>query len=595
MPFATVNGHPVPPSLSPQQLQLLFPSGILGLRSTSTGEPIFPSSDGSLRLTAGEYYVTGSQPPTQQTAESEGFGESELPLTEATPKSSPAGRGPFATPQLRLTGQKVLKGKLILDRVHEHIALPPIVAAIVDTAEFQRLRMLKQVGSTFYIYPGACHTRFEHSIGVSHLAGLMVKKIARRQPNLEITDRDVECVMVAGLCHDLGHGPFSHLFERIVESIREERGDSRHYCHEDMSIQLVRRIFEKLDRSIFGWGEDDIRFVELLIRGIPPTAPWPNTVGRDKNKRFLAEIVANKRCGIDVDKLDYFLRDSTCCYGRPTVDCHINRLIASCRAMKGSDGEMQICFEEKMAMSLGDIFALRAKLHKHAYQHRVTRAVDLMFSDALVAADPYFTIRGHRGPQRISEAVDDIDGFCLLGDWIFDAIAASPDPHLAPAQRILQRISCRDLYTFAGTATFRDYTRRVDKQEFLEQLLSCFSPEAKAQLSATIIIDFIAINYGSSDTSGTPDDPIKSVSFFNPKSNSTQAYKLSVTKQSPLFRPQLFGERSIILFVRERQFASAVIAAFDIWRASYSHHLIDAVPVSNVPQSPSANKRARED
>ena len=617
--MATVDGIPVPPKLSLRQIQAMLPRGLLGLHDAE-GTPIFPEEDGSLLLTAGRHYFTNDQHSNGNNRASTDRDDVGIPSSIMTPTAgSPhvrfgaqlRGQGLGTqqsdansmlyggSSQLRSKeGRSKPRGKLLLDRVHEHVALSPLVASIVDTPEFQRLRMLKQVGSTFYIYPGACHTRFEHSVGVAHLAGLMVKKIARRQPELEITQRDIDCVMIAGLCHDLGHGPFSHLFERIVTTIRESQGDERAYHHEAMSLKLLRRIISRLNLQSYNWTEEDTCFVELMIEGLPPRKPWPKNVGRPVSKRFLCEIVANKRCGIDVDKLDYFMRDSLCCYGRATVDCHISRLIASCSAMKGADGEMQLCFEEKMAMSLGDIFGLRAKLHKHAYQHRVARAIDLMFADALLEADPYFTVRGGKGQAlRISQAVEDVDGFCLLGDWIFDAIAGSPDPKLCKAQEILRRIHCRDLYSFAGVATLRDYNRKVDTAEFMRDLLSDFSSQAAAEIEPAVVVDTVAINYGSSDTSGAPDDPIKNVSFFNPKSSSQQAHRLSVTKQSPLFRPQQFGEKSILLFVKDKRHVPAVVGAFDLWKASNSHQLIDAVPVSNVPQTPArtASKRSREE
>lgn len=94
--------------------------------------------------------------------------------------------------------------KTINDPIHGHLELDELTVAVVDTPQFQRLRDLKQLGAAYFVYPGASHCRFEHSIGVSHLAGDLVLQIQGRQPELDITTDDVKAVRLAGLCHDLG-------------------------------------------------------------------------------------------------------------------------------------------------------------------------------------------------------------------------------------------------------------------------------------------------------------------------------------------------------------------------------------------------------
>lgn len=197
--------------------------------------------------------------------------------------------------------------RTIHDRIHGHITFEPVLVAVIDTPEFQRLRDLKQLGGTVYVYPGACHTRFEHCLGVSHLAGLMVEHLIQQEGNAyEIDERDRLCLKLAGLCHDLGHGPFSHMFELFVNRVRDLEGKP-HWEHEDASMQLLDHLLATNTINLEAYGlklPEDIAFVKLCISGLRTDAPWPAAeIGRPDTKRFLLDIVANKRNGIDVDKL----------------------------------------------------------------------------------------------------------------------------------------------------------------------------------------------------------------------------------------------------------------------------------------------------
>ena len=94
---------------------------------------------------------------------------------------------------------------LIYDNIHGYIKLSKIALKIVNTPVFQRLRHIHQTGILYLVFPTATHTRFEHSIGTYHLATKLITKIAKKQPELKVTDDIIELVGIAGLCHDLGH------------------------------------------------------------------------------------------------------------------------------------------------------------------------------------------------------------------------------------------------------------------------------------------------------------------------------------------------------------------------------------------------------
>ncbi|ORC90922.1 uncharacterized protein TM35_000073460 [Trypanosoma theileri] len=680
---ALIDGVPVPCVMARNQVLVLFPRGLAGLRACDGSQAfVFPDDDGVVHLTPGAAYTLALQMPTttttryqqqqyqqQQQQEEQNMAKYRCTRQEAgswapivgaprvgtttgsgaveeflfRPPGGPAfsqasypreGMRPPSTrevgyysqnrnnsfnlgkacstveeemrrqtedlsgelfccsPEIRLNERP---GKLIQDRVHEYVFLPMIAIRIADTLEFQRLRTLKQLGTAVYLYPGATHTRFEHSIGVAHLASEMVNHISICQPELGITRADILSVTIAALCHDIGHGPFSHLFEHVVNRIRMAKRPQHLWHHEEMSVRLLRRILSRLNLSSYGLTEEDAHFMELCISGLAPRAQWPNNIGRPPSKRFLVDIVANKRNGIDVDKLDYFLRDSLGCYGRAAVDVHVPRLLSACKVIC-FEGEYQICFEEKMALSLGDIFNVRAKLHKHAYQHRIVKVTDYMVSDVLYEADPYFKIRGKDGQLiRMSECVEDEEGFCQLGDWVWNAIAASGDPQLAKAQSIIKRINERDLYTVVGMALFARYQVRLTEESIQEEILSyCLpmedNPEWRDAVEATLIVSFISITFGSSDDHGIPDDPINHVAFYNPKNMEFGAFKLPKRRMSPLFSPSEYGEKLVIVMVRDRVFMDVVAAAFETWKEHNERHLGVAVPTHNMRKEESPGK-----
>ena len=122
----------------------------------------------------------------------------------------------------------VTRRKQFYDPIHGFVEITPTMLKIIDTSEFQRLRDLKQLGAVQYIYPSATHTRFEHSIGVSHLSGIMAKHLFKNEILPNTTHRVSELIKIAGLIHDIGHGPFSHLYDSQVrhhdEPEHEERG-----------------------------------------------------------------------------------------------------------------------------------------------------------------------------------------------------------------------------------------------------------------------------------------------------------------------------------------------------------------------------------
>ncbi|KAL7676151.1 hypothetical protein ACOME3_002408 [Neoechinorhynchus agilis] len=312
----------------------------------------------------------------------------------------------------------IIDRKIFNDSIHGHIELHPLLVRIIDTVQFQRLRDIKQLSTAHYVYPGACHSRLEHSIGVCHLAGNLIRSLQTRQPELGISERDVLCVEIAGLCHDIGHGPFSHLFEQFVEKVRPHLN----WKHERNSILMLEHLITRNNLrpmfAAYNLHEDDIAFIKSLIdiEGEPRV---------ENEKSFLYEIVANKRTGVDADKWDYFARDCQYLGVRSMFD-H-NRYIKFARVILGDDGQLHIGTREKA--------------------HSVLT----------------FVVNGRH--RTLADSIDDLDVFERLTDNILYLIRNSEDPRLEESRNILRRISERNLYRLIGIAAKSEEDNQVFKSD----------------------------------------------------------------------------------------------------------------------------------
>lgn len=344
----------------------------------------------------------------------------------------------------------VFTTKVFNDPVHGHIELPYLAVRIIDTSQFQRLRNIRQLGTTNYVYHGASHSRFEHSIGVCHLAGELVRLLMIKQPELEISKEDALCVQIAGLCHDLGHGPFSHTFECFVNKMRPERA----WRHEEASVRMLEHLIEANDLipsfRQCNLNLNDIGFIKYLI---DPCKLEVNLNTQYPNKCFLAEIVCNRYSGMDVDKWDYFARD--CFYLNLGTLFDYRRFSKYARVID-VNGELHVGTREKEVNAINGLYITRTMLHRRAYQHPIAKAIEIMLIDALAIANEHFLLNANGKQFRITEAVDAMEAFELLDDRILYFIRLSVEPQLKPAQQLLEQIDRRKLYQFVGIAIAKD-------------------------------------------------------------------------------------------------------------------------------------------
>uniref|UniRef100_A0A3B3RW29 SAM domain and HD domain 1 n=1 Tax=Paramormyrops kingsleyae TaxID=1676925 RepID=A0A3B3RW29_9TELE len=328
--------------------------------------------------------------------------------------------------------------QLVNDPIHGHIELHHLLVRIIDTPQFQRLRYIKH------------HNHFEHSIGVAHLAGQLVRALSERQPGLDISERDKLCVEIAGLCHDLGHGPFSHMFDGMfIPKMRP----GLNWKHEKASVDMFDHMVEVngLKGVMEQYGlklPEDLDFIKEQIAGPlePPSSLSQDQAykGRPESKSFLYDIVANKTNGIDVDKWDYFARD--CHHLGIQNNFDYKRFLKLARVCD-VDGKMHICTRDKEAHNLYDMFHTRHRLHQKAYQHRVVHIIQRMISEAFEKADKFIQISGSDGQMfTLSTAIDDMEAYTKLTDHVFHEILNSTEQNLAEARMILEKIESRKHY-----------------------------------------------------------------------------------------------------------------------------------------------------
>lgn len=439
--------------------------------------------------------------------------------------------------------------KVFNDPIHGHIELHPLLVSIIDTPQFQRLRNLKQLGATYLVFPGACHNRFEHSIGVGYLAGQLVQALNERQPELLITSQDILCVQIAGLCHDLGHGPFSHMYDGMF--IPKVRPDFK-WKHEMASVKMFDYLVKvnKLEEEMEKYGlvlPKDLDFIKEQIagplEGTDPTHKWPYK-GRSDKKSFLYEIVANKRNGIDVDKWDYFARDSYHLGIQNSFD--YRRFLKFARVCE-VQGKKHICTREKEVGTLYDMFHMRNCLHRRAYQHKVGNIIETMITEALVLADPHIQIQGTGGKMfSLSTAIEDMEAYTKLTDHVFEQILYSSSAELAEARGILQNILCRRLYKCVG----QTYPT-VHEDISAAKLLSWAEDVAKSKPSGTDVVfqsqDFV-VNVIHMDYGMKGKNPMNNVHFYC-KDDPNKAIKIRKNQVSKLL-PEKFAEQLIRVYCK---------------------------------------------
>ncbi|KAK7252371.1 hypothetical protein RIF29_36265 [Crotalaria pallida] len=437
--------------------------------------------------------------------------------------------------------------KHLRDNVHGNIFLEP------DNLD-QRLRDLKQLGLTHMVYPGAVHSRFEHSLGVYWLAGKSIDIITKYQGHeLAIERFDVLTVKLAGLLHDVGHGPFSHAFERGFLPL-VLNGST--WSHEEMSVKMIDHIVDKHNIEI---DDELIKKVKEMI-----TSCSQSDQCSQKENKFLYDIVANGRNGVDVDKFDYIVRDSRAC----GLGCSFQpeRLMETMQVV-----EDEICYPAKDYLTTYKLFAIRADLHRTVYAHAKVKAVELMVIDALVKANPHF---------HITSAIHQPSDFWKFDDSILKRIEYSDEPELQESRDLLLRIRRRDLYQYCNEISVPK-ERLHHFPKVTPQDIVCSQTGG-----TTLKEEDVAVSNVKIDLTRGRENPLERIKFFK-EYGSNEKFPIPDDRISHLL-PTSYEDFIVRVYSKKPELVEAVSAAFE----NYQQRMLGMnAQVHNTPNKKKHQKK----
>ena len=381
---------------------------------------------------------------------------------------------------------------------------------------------------------------------------------------IEITNVELLCVKIAGLCHDLGHGPFSHLFDG--EFIPKSSNRLSGWTHEHGSCALFNHLIQenKKVRKLMkenGIGQVEQDMIKSMIMGVSKDEIKKTDYhGQMYKKQFLYEIVSNKATGIDCDKFDYFARDTHHVGIKNSFE--FKRYFKNIRIMP-INGNLQICARDKEESNLYELFHIRWTLHRQVYQHKTSQIIEAMLTEALLLADDKF---------KISASIHNMERFTEMTNSIFYEIlkSKSTKPEVVKAKKILQNIQTRELYPFCGEYNLpdsdkEDSDKKEDSEEIVKEIVEAivqYCKEKKMEIEKDDVCVLKAkFNFGKGK-----DNPLKNMHFFGKDGKPKDQQEYNGLK------PSHFEMKILRVYSKDRGKKSELVKeAFEMWKKQNYH------------------------
>ena len=368
----------------------------------------------------------------------------------------------------------------IIDPIHDFVRVYDNELKIIDTPIFQRLRRIRQLSGAHLIYPGAQHTRFEHSLGVMHIASMAGQVLAEKGV---VSSDDIQNLRLASLLHDIGHGPFSHLFEEIFE-------EKRKISHEDLGRDIILKteIGDIISKNGF-----DKKLITKLAFG-------------DSKLQFMNEIISGV---LSADIMDYLLRDGYFT-GAEHAKIDHHRLTHSLDVYKN-----KLALDKSSLVNFETMMISRFQMFKAVYFHKTVRAGEVMLLEAMDLAE------GELGLSSMN-----LDEYLQLSDDVILAKLLNLPEHnskLKASKKIATDYLNRNLFksvfetTLAGKAITKKHMQ-----------------ELRGEISKKSKIDINEIFVDSSNTPSIPLSPSKkeskSIILLENDGNKTTAKEILISQ-----------------------------------------------------------------
>ena len=368
----------------------------------------------------------------------------------------------------------------IIDPIHDFVRVYDNELKIIDTPIFQRLRRIRQLSGAHLIYPGAQHTRFEHSLGVMHIASMAGQVLAEKGV---VSSDDIQNLRLASLLHDIGHGPFSHLFEEIFE-------EKRKISHEDLGRDIILKteIGDIISKNGF-----DKKLITKLAFG-------------DSKLQFMNEIISGV---LSADIMDYLLRDGYFT-GAEHAKIDHHRLTHSLDVYKN-----KLALDKSSLVNFETMMISRFQMFKAVYFHKTVRAGEVMLLEAIDLAE------GELGLSSMN-----LDEYLKLSDDVILAKLLNLPEHnskLKASKKIATDYLNRNLFksVFESTLTGKAITKKRMQ-------------ELRGEISKKSKIDINEIFVDSSNTPSIPLSPSKkeskSIVLLENNGNKTTAKEILISQ-----------------------------------------------------------------